>query len=68
MLVHKNGQPLVRYAAGLADRVTGGGGMAGTADDMLKLLEARADDGGPVLSKATVDAGFSNQIGDLEMK
>lgn len=46
---------------------SGGAGMAGTAGDMLKLLEALANDGGPILSKATVEAGFSNQIGDLEM-
>jgi CubicO group peptidase (beta-lactamase class C family) len=46
---------------------SGGAGMAGTADDMLKLLEALAQGGGPVLSQASVDAGFANQIGDLEM-
>jgi CubicO group peptidase (beta-lactamase class C family) len=46
---------------------SGGAGMAGTAGDMLKLLEALANDGGPILSKATVDAGLSNQIGNLEM-
>ena len=42
---------------------SGGAGMAGTARDLMKLLEAlRAGD---VLKPATRDAAFSNQVGGL---
>jgi CubicO group peptidase (beta-lactamase class C family) len=40
----------------------GGSGMAGTAGDFMKLLEAVR---GGFLRPATRDAAFSNQIGDL---
>ena len=45
---------------------SGGGGMAGTADDLLKLLEALRTGGEPILKSETVRAGLSNQIGDIE--
>lgn len=41
---------------------SGGAGMAGTASDLMKLLEALR---GGFLKPATRDAAFSNQIGDL---
>jgi CubicO group peptidase (beta-lactamase class C family) len=41
---------------------SGGSGMAGTAGDFLKLLEAVRSD---ILAPATRDAAFANQIGDL---
>ncbi len=41
---------------------SGGAGMAGTAGDLMKLLEALR---GGFLKPATRDAAFSNQIGDL---
>ena len=45
---------------------SGGAGMAGTARDLMKLLEAlRA---GEILKPATRDAAFANQIGDLAMR
>jgi CubicO group peptidase (beta-lactamase class C family) len=41
---------------------SGGAGMAGTADDVLRLLEALRGD---FLSPALREAAFANQIGDL---
>lgn len=42
---------------------SGGAGMAGTAPDLLKFLETLRQGGAPILSRASVAAGFSNQIG-----
>ncbi len=42
---------------------SGGAGMAGTAADVMKLLEAVR--GGSILTPATRDAALANQIGDL---
>lgn len=44
---------------------SGGGGMAGTADDFLKFLEAIRTGGGSILGEAIVVEALSNQIGDL---
>lgn len=44
---------------------SGGGGMVGTARDMLTLLEALRSGGGPVLRPATAAAMTHNAIGDL---
>lgn len=44
---------------------SGGGGMAGTAGDVLAFLEAIRTGGGPILRPATVEAAMHNQIGDL---
>lgn len=42
---------------------SGGAGMAGTADDVMTMLEAVRT--GTIISPATRDAALSNQIGDL---
>ncbi|XYH96306.1 serine hydrolase domain-containing protein [Sorangium sp. So ce1128] len=47
---------------------SGGGGMVGTADDYLKLLEALRTGGGKILRPATAAAMTSNQIGDIEVQ
>jgi len=44
---------------------SGGGGMAGTAGDVLTILEALRKGGAPLLSEATVRQMVTNQIGDL---
>ncbi|CDN47298.1 serine hydrolase domain-containing protein [Neorhizobium galegae] len=44
---------------------SGGGGMAGTASDVLTVLEAIRKGGAPLLSEKTVGAMMTNQIGDL---
>jgi CubicO group peptidase (beta-lactamase class C family) len=45
----------------------GGAGMAGTADDVLKMLEVY--NGAPgLLTPETVDLALANQIGDLERR
>lgn len=44
---------------------SGGAGMAGTAGDALKLLEAIRAGGAPILSKAAAAAALKNQIGAL---
>ncbi|CDZ37936.1 beta-lactamase family protein [Neorhizobium galegae] len=44
---------------------SGGGGMAGTASDVLTVLETIAGGGAPLLSEKTVNAMTTNQIGDL---
>jgi len=44
---------------------SGGGGMAGTASDFLKLLEALRTGGAPILKPETVAMASRNQIGDL---
>lgn len=44
---------------------SGGAGMAGTAGDALKLLEAIRAGGAPILSKETAGAALKNQIGSL---
>jgi CubicO group peptidase (beta-lactamase class C family) len=44
---------------------SGGAGMAGTAGDALKLLEAIRAGGAPILSTATAAAALQNQIGEL---
>ncbi|MBL0374739.1 beta-lactamase family protein [Rhizobium sp. KVB221] len=46
---------------------SGGAGMAGTADDIMRLLEALRAGGAGVLRPETVRMGFANQIGALEM-
>lgn len=45
---------------------SGGAGMAGTATDLMLFLDALLLGGKGVLKPETVDAGMSNQIGDLE--
>lgn len=44
---------------------SGGGGMAGTAGDILTVLETIRKGGAPLLSAATVRQMTTNQIGDL---
>ncbi|MBP1858349.1 serine hydrolase domain-containing protein [Rhizobium herbae] len=44
---------------------SGGAGMAGTADDILIFLEALRVGGKGVLTPETIQAGFSNRIGEL---
>jgi CubicO group peptidase (beta-lactamase class C family) len=44
---------------------SGGAGMAGTAGDALKLLEAIRAGGAPILSKPTAAAALQNRIGEL---
>ncbi len=44
---------------------SGGAGALGTAGDFLKFLEALQAGGAPILKAETVDAGLSNQIGDI---
>lgn len=46
---------------------SGGGGMAGTAPDFLRFLEAIRTGGAPILKPETVDAALANQVGDLRM-
>jgi CubicO group peptidase (beta-lactamase class C family) len=46
---------------------SGGAGMAGTAPDFLKLLNALRSDGAPILDSATVAQMRSNQIGQLRI-
>jgi CubicO group peptidase (beta-lactamase class C family) len=45
---------------------SGGAGMAGTAGDIMSLLEALRTGGKGVLKPETIDMGFSNQIGAIE--
>ncbi|MBN9335978.1 serine hydrolase [Devosia sp.] len=47
---------------------SGGAGMAGTAEDIAKFLEALRTGGGAALKPETVALGFSNRIGDLYRK
>jgi CubicO group peptidase (beta-lactamase class C family) len=44
---------------------SGGGGMAGTADDFLKFLEALRTGGAPILGSEILNQALSNQIGDV---
>jgi CubicO group peptidase (beta-lactamase class C family) len=44
---------------------SGGAGMIGSAPDVMRLLEAVRKGGAPVLSKATTDEMFRNQIAGL---
>jgi CubicO group peptidase (beta-lactamase class C family) len=44
---------------------SGGGGMAGSAPDFLRLLEAIRTGGGPILKSETVDAALQNQVDGL---
>jgi CubicO group peptidase (beta-lactamase class C family) len=44
---------------------SGGGGMAGTAEDFLVFLETLRKGGRPILRPETVDTMTRNQIGDL---
>lgn len=44
---------------------SGGAGMVGTADDVLRLLEALRKGGAPLLRPETWREAVSNQIGDL---
>lgn len=44
---------------------SGGAGMAGTASDFMKLLEALRLGGGPLMSSEIVAQATQNQIGDL---
>lgn len=46
---------------------SGGAGMAGTAEDVLTLLESLRTAGGTILSPELARAGLSNQIGDVPM-
>ncbi|MDB5526562.1 MAG: penicillin-binding protein [Rhizobium sp.] len=47
---------------------SGGAGMAGTADDIMTFLDALRTGGRGVLRPNTVDMGFSNRIGAVEME
>ncbi len=44
---------------------SGGAGMAGTADDFMRFLEAVRRGGAPILKRASAEKMMSNQIGDL---
>lgn len=44
---------------------SGGAGMAGTVDDVVRLIETIRTGGGPILKTETAKAGLSNQIGDV---
>ena len=44
---------------------SGGAGLAGTADDFMKFLEAIRKGGAPILKRETVAMASKNQIGDL---
>ena len=44
---------------------SGGAGMAGTADDFMKFMEAVRNGGAPILKRETVALAGQNQIGDL---
>jgi CubicO group peptidase (beta-lactamase class C family) len=46
---------------------SGGAGMAGTAPDMLKFLEAVRQGGGEILTPSSARAMMSNQIGPLRI-
>jgi CubicO group peptidase (beta-lactamase class C family) len=45
---------------------SGGGGMAGTSGDIMTFLDMLQGGGRGVLKPETVDAGLSNQIGDIK--
>ncbi|KQW28089.1 esterase [Rhizobium sp. Root274] len=45
---------------------SGGAGMVGTADDVMRLLEMLRSGGAPILSPETAKAALSNQIGDVD--
>jgi CubicO group peptidase (beta-lactamase class C family) len=45
---------------------SGGGGMVGTAGDIMTFLDMLRAGGRGVLKPETVEAGLSNQIGDIE--
>jgi CubicO group peptidase (beta-lactamase class C family) len=47
---------------------SGGAGMAGTADDILKLLESIRIGGGEILRPDTIALAASNQVGDLPLR
>jgi CubicO group peptidase (beta-lactamase class C family) len=49
----------------LASFHSGGAGMAGTAPDFLRFLEAIRAGGAPILKPATVELAARNHIGDL---
>lgn len=42
---------------------SGGSGMAGTAPDLIRFLDALRAGGAPILSEASVAAGLANQLG-----
>lgn len=44
---------------------SGGAGMAGTAGDFMRFLEAIRSSGAPILTRGTVERACLNQIGDL---
>jgi CubicO group peptidase (beta-lactamase class C family) len=44
---------------------SGGGGMAGTAPDIIAVLETLRKGGAPLLSEETVRQMTTNQVGDL---
>lgn len=65
-MVHENGETRDMSPARIFEPKaphSGGAGMAGTADDFMKLLEALRGD---FLSPALRKAAFSNQIGTIE--
>jgi CubicO group peptidase (beta-lactamase class C family) len=45
---------------------SGGAGMIGTADDVMRLLEMLRTGGAPILKPETCRAAISNQVGSLE--
>jgi CubicO group peptidase (beta-lactamase class C family) len=65
VVVGEDGSETVFSFARIFDKTapqSGGAGMAGTADDVMRLLEALRGD---FLAPATREAAFANQIGDL---
>jgi CubicO group peptidase (beta-lactamase class C family) len=66
----KTGRPLHFSPARIFDSqsfVSGGVGLAGTATDFLRFLEAVRTGGDPILKRETVQAMMSNQIGPLRI-
>lgn len=62
----ENGAPVwPGRALSTASYPSGGGGMSGTADDYLRLLEAIRTGGRPILSEASARGIGMHQIGDL---
>jgi CubicO group peptidase (beta-lactamase class C family) len=47
---------------------SGGAGMAGTADDFMRFLEAIRTGGAPILEPETAARASRNQIGDLPLE
>jgi CubicO group peptidase (beta-lactamase class C family) len=46
---------------------SGGAGMAGTAEDYARFLEAVRSGGGPILKRSTAQSMMENQVGDMKI-